>query len=814
MGSIKHHKTSTIPNALNDTQRIGGDDWNNEHDIDLAVEDIEGLEARLIPVDQVVQYRDDALQYRNEAGTFRNEAEGFANDAAESVASLSADDGTTLVKGTWFGGVLGYVSDLATSAGASLIGFIQASADAVARSIRDKLREKVTFDDFGAIGDRVADDTEAIRKAMIFMATNKRDVYGVAGKIYRITGEINVPKGYTGVQRGYRTVDGGGCGIFIDGNITCFSYTPAYTPPSSAPLLEKANYLINFRGINFEATPGSGAIAFRTGGFITTNYDDLNFIGVDYPFWQENGDPRATPDYVQSLKISRVYSNQHQTFFEAKRVYNSSITQFDIDAGVNGVHIDWGNTGQSGYGFRMLDGMVQSQSGIGIALGGIQGLVLDEIYWENCGREFVAIHSGTVVNYGGRITGQFVQPKASPPPERLAAFDLGGCSSSGFKLGGNVSQDQKLYNWNAALSLGYFDTTNDRSAVTSAALWDPVTRPSAVRAILSIAHRWGLLWATSGGMFLNPVSRGIEYTHSEYDYVDPVDNVRIPILRGVAVIAPAGFGGGLDGLGVSPQQAPSLYSQKAFAAGSFLGNPTPSATANASNIVFGYGDVTSGRPGTWVECRALTKRGTDILNIDGPNSRVGINTALPTVPFQVTGTSRFYGNGGFSIGWGDSSDLGRLSQTGGVPSISGLTNGLNLNTTASVPITITTNSVERARWDGAGNLLIGGVATPTSARAALVIANGVAPTASVADGVALYAEDVASSSELKVRDEAGNITTLSPHNFSLIPQGQSEDMAWAYYSEKGGKRINVDMLRLARLVERVTGEKLVYEDES
>ena len=32
-------------------------------------------------------------------------------------------------------------------------------------------------------------------------------------------------------------------------------------------------------------------------------------------------------------------------------------------------------------------------------------------------------------------------------------------------------------------------------------------------------------------------------------------------------------------------------------------------------------------------------------------------------------------------------------------------------------------------------------------------------------------------------------------------------MAWSYYSEKNGKKINVDMLKLARMVESLTGEK-------
>lgn len=107
------------------------------------------------------------------------------------------------------------------------------------------------------------------------------------------------------------------------------------------------------------------------------------------------------------------------------------------------------------------------------------------------------------------------------------------------------------------------------------------------------------------------------------------------------------------------------------------------------------------------------------------------------------------------------------------------------------------------------NFLIGGTSVATSATTTLHLFNGTAPSASITDGVLLYAQDNSSSSELKVRDEAGNVTTLSPHNFSGIGQ-KSEEMAWAYYSEKDGTYINVDMLKLVRLVEKLTGEKLVF----
>lgn len=113
--------------------------------------------------------------------------------------------------------------------------------------------------------------------------------------------------------------------------------------------------------------------------------------------------------------------------------------------------------------------------------------------------------------------------------------------------------------------------------------------------------------------------------------------------------------------------------------------------------------------------------------------------------------------------------------------------------------------------DASGNLLLNGTSAPASSAGNLVMFNGTAPTGNVTNGCTLFCEDVSSSSELKVRDEAGNVTTLSPHNFSLIPEGPSEDMAWSYYSERDGRRINIDMLKAIRLLEKISGEQLVYE---
>jgi hypothetical protein len=90
----------------------------------------------------------------------------------------------------------------------------------------------------------------------------------------------------------------------------------------------------------------------------------------------------------------------------------------------------------------------------------------------------------------------------------------------------------------------------------------------------------------------------------------------------------------------------------------------------------------------------------------------------------------------------------------------------------------------------------------------LALATDIAPTSSPGNAILLYADG--DPAELQVRDEAGNVTVLSPHNFSLAG-APSEPLAWSYYSENEDHgRINVDMLRYVRLVEELSGEQLVH----
>ena len=71
----------------------------------------------------------------------------------------------------------------------------------------------------------------------------------------------------------------------------------------------------------------------------------------------------------------------------------------------------------------------------------------------------------------------------------------------------------------------------------------------------------------------------------------------------------------------------------------------------------------------------------------------------------------------------------------------------------------------------------------------------------VTNRAAIYAKDVSSSAELFVRDEAGNVTQISPHN----AEGE-----WTYYSENSitGKRFKVNMEKMIRRLEEITGSPL------
>lgn len=83
------------------------------------------------------------------------------------------------------------VNNLSASSGAGLVGYMQAGVGATARTVLDKLRERFSVKDFGAIGDGVTNDAPAIQRAFDQAALVGACVYFPKGR-YLINATVSL----------------------------------------------------------------------------------------------------------------------------------------------------------------------------------------------------------------------------------------------------------------------------------------------------------------------------------------------------------------------------------------------------------------------------------------------------------------------------------------------------------------------------------------------------------------------------------------------------------------------------------------------
>ena len=259
---------------------------------------------------------------------------------------------------------------------------------------------------------------------------------------------------------------------------------------------------------------------------------------------------------------------------------------------------------------------------------------------------------------------------------------------------------------------------------------------------------------------------------------------------------------------------------------------------------------------------------TNTLFVDSTNNRVGIGTTSPNTNLEILTTS----SGGQPLltlhqsdntpgnVWGI--EFKRTTDVGGANDTVAAINAFRSGGDATGISFYTNNSSgtlsEVMEIDSSGNLLLGTTAGGSSATRhlafrseqsginqldaqifmgrntsgsdyrAIVIGSGDYPNGPTnpgkiewqdfASGNGRNCSILGSKGEVYVLDNWGNRTLISPHNFEMIPNGASEPMAWAYFSRVQAEDqpieetdyVAADITKALRIVERLSGEKLVY----
>lgn len=151
-------------------------------------------------------------------------------------------------------------ASLASSNGASLVGFIQSATGAVARTVQSKLRETVSVKDFGAVGDGMTDDTVAIQAAINAKAATGGEIFFPSGT-YKITASLTW----------YNTVNANKPGISFVGEGRDSTILKSYIV--NGPLLD-------IRGTKSFASGGTGSTFFNGGGIYGIKFDGTNSTGT------------------------------------------------------------------------------------------------------------------------------------------------------------------------------------------------------------------------------------------------------------------------------------------------------------------------------------------------------------------------------------------------------------------------------------------------------------------------------------------------------------------------------------------------------
>lgn len=164
--------------------------------------------------------------------------------------------------------------DPAASTAAASLQYQPAGTGAVVRTAQDKLREVVSAEDFGAVGDGVADDTAALQAAINYVAGKNGGDVRLQSKVYAISNTLAVTASAVGlIGMGAENYITGNWGTTLKwigaGGLPMVSFTNVDAPKLQGLSLDCANV----------AASGIRAQGVKLGRFIGFSIKDFTAVG-------------------------------------------------------------------------------------------------------------------------------------------------------------------------------------------------------------------------------------------------------------------------------------------------------------------------------------------------------------------------------------------------------------------------------------------------------------------------------------------------------------------------------------------------------
>lgn len=186
--------------------------------------------------------------------------------------------------------VLGKFDDLSSATGSSMVGFKQAGAGAVTRTLENKAREVVSVKDYGVVGDGVTDDTNSIMAAHIYANTIGASVSYEGISSFTIQANAQVPI--------KTSTDFNNADIILLGGI---NLVPSFSTFNTAFVVSDDECpLVTVTGPIASANLKVGSLFPTLGLFDGHGYAKIT-CGLQVPNRAKTG----TQNYTQSFKVNR-----------------------------------------------------------------------------------------------------------------------------------------------------------------------------------------------------------------------------------------------------------------------------------------------------------------------------------------------------------------------------------------------------------------------------------------------------------------------------------------------------------------------------